>query len=92
MIYVMSEEDTPVPIISILVDSGAVSSKREAVRLLEAGAIELFPWYAPVRQQDEKWTDLCLAMTVDASPMEIRVGKRRFITVMPPIDRAVTDG
>ena len=78
--YAMPSE--AMPVIDILVGSGAVSSKREAVRLLDAGAIEFLNWVA-TKAPGEQWAGLRLAMAPRSPSCTIRVGKHKWVRVLP---------
>ncbi|MCH7733514.1 MAG: tyrosine--tRNA ligase [Candidatus Marinimicrobia bacterium] len=62
----------PVQILNLMVDSGLVTSKREARRLIEQGAVKI---------NGEKITDINFVLLIDQEVV-LKVGKRRFLKVI----------
>ncbi|MCH8012755.1 MAG: tyrosine--tRNA ligase [Candidatus Marinimicrobia bacterium] len=62
----------PVQILNLMVDSGLVTSKREARRLIEQGAVKI---------NGEKITDINFELLIDQEVV-LKVGKRRFLKVI----------
>ena len=62
----------PVQILNLMVDSSLVTSKREARRLIEQGAVKI---------NGEKVTDINFILLIDQEVV-LKVGKRRFLKVI----------
>ncbi|MFQ6674213.1 MAG: tyrosine--tRNA ligase [Fidelibacterota bacterium] len=68
-----SVDSSPVNIVQLLFDAGLVSSRREARRLIDQGA---------VRVDGERVTDISFKLDVKMERI-LKVGKRRFLKVTP---------
>ena len=66
--------DAPVPILELLVSAGLAHTSSEARRLVQQGG---------VRVNDEKVDDISATVQPQEQPI-IRVGKRKFVQVVPP--------